>query len=42
MPLTRGWSAMKFANKEHTIETLVGFFNQDKINLIPRFQRSSV
>lgn len=33
---------MKFANKEHTIETLVGFFNQDKINLIPRFQRGTV
>lgn len=33
---------MKFDNKEHTIETLVGFFNQDKINLIPRFQRGTV
>jgi Protein of unknown function DUF262 len=33
---------MKFSNKEHTIETLVGFFNHDKINLIPRFQRGTV
>ncbi len=33
---------MKFDNKEHTIETLIGFFNKDKINLIPRFQRGSV
>jgi len=33
---------MKFSNKEHTIEALVGFFNQDKINLIPRFQRGTV
>ncbi|MHB8485090.1 MAG: DUF262 domain-containing protein [Candidatus Acidiferrales bacterium] len=33
---------MKFNNKEHTIEALIGFFNQDKINLIPRFQRGTV
>jgi hypothetical protein len=33
---------MIFDNKEYTIETLTGLFNQGKMNLIPRFQRASV
>jgi hypothetical protein len=38
----RDGSAMKYVNREMKIDQIIGYFNQQKINLIPPFQRGTV
>jgi hypothetical protein len=37
-----GWNPMKYANREMKIDQIIGYFNDNKISLIPPFQRGSV
>lgn len=41
-PIASDWSQMNFSNSEMKIDQLVNYFNEEKINLSPPFQRGHV
>src|SRR5580704_5788090 len=42
MTPAKDWSAMNYRNSEMKIDQIISYFNEEKINLIPPFQRGHV